>query len=122
LAALTAASAPFAGVAGGAAAAGALAAAGRAADAAGAAAGGVDGLLEAVMGGEAGVTGVLRDVGLAMAGKGQGEGVGFGGGGRLAVRLPEIDDSADRQIGVHLGVAAGEACRGATGGEDPVAR
>jgi hypothetical protein len=35
--------------------------------------------------------------------------------------LPEIDDSADRQIGVDLRVAAGEAGGGAAGGEHPVA-
>lgn len=53
----------------------------------------------------------------------------WGGKGRLqrscrqtsAVGLPEIDDSADRQIGEHGGVRACQACRGPTGGEHPVA-
>lgn len=38
------------------------------------------------------------------------------------VRIPEIDDSSDRQISVDLGVAGGEARRRAAGGEHPVPR
>jgi uncharacterized protein (TIGR03382 family) len=48
---------------------------------------------------------VRREGGLAMA-----EGIGrLQRRGGLAVWLPEIDDSADREIGVNLRIAAGEA-------------
>lgn len=43
------------------------------------------------------------------------------GAGESAIRFPEIDDAADGEIGMHLGITAGEAGRGATSGENPVA-
>jgi hypothetical protein len=60
---------------------------------------------------------VRRVEGLAMA-----EGIGrLQRRGGLAVWLPEIDDSSDREIGMNLWIAAGEAGGRAAGGEDPVA-
>jgi len=38
-----------------------------------------------------------------------------------SVRRPVVDDAADGEIGVNLGITAGKACSRATGGENPVA-
>ena len=56
---------------------------------------------------------VVRGLGVAMAQGGRGLGDDQQQGQetcrcRLAIGLPEIDDSADRQIGLHLGVATGK--------------
>lgn len=43
------------------------------------------------------------------------------GAGESAIRFPEIDNAADGEIGMHLGITAGEAGGRAAGSEHPVA-
>jgi len=59
---------------------------------------------------------------LAMAFRKGREAVELNGlGGQSAIGLPEIDDPADRQVGVDVRVRAGPTGRRTTGGEHPVA-